>query len=532
MDACCPDPRGPDAFPLMPTTLMPAATPRPSPRLPAPRGRPVRRPSGRRRAFLLALLLSTGFAPASLLALQEAPGASGIPPFSPELALQTFDSVWSRVANTHYDADMGGVDWDGVRAELEPRAAAATSNRELRLVLSDMVGRLGLSHFAIFAPEAGAALEGESGEGGPGQEGGGPAGTANPGLDLRVVEDRVRVVRVRPGSPADRAGVRPGWDVVRIGTFNPGELPAGVGESLAAMGTPEDRIRALYLPMIALGALQGREGSQVEVTFADGDDREHVLFLDRVPPAGELVRFGYLPPFPLEVSDDAVPLPGGDAAGWIRFSGWFPAATPQIAEAVDRHRDRGGMVLDLRGNPGGLGGMAMGVAGHFIDERVSLGEMRNREGTLHFNVSPQRVSAAGVRVDPFQGPLAILVDALSASTSEIFAAGMQSLGRARIFGEVSAGQALPAVIISLPNGDRLMHAIADYTAPGGVRLEGRGVIPDEVVRPDRAALLAGEDPALERALAWIADVSPPAPAPPPTRPVSSSDAPASSPLDG
>ena len=459
---------------------------------------------------LLAALLAVGLGPAPLHGIQQGMAQPVVPSFSSELALQTFDSVWSRVANTHYDPDMGGVDWLGVRAELEPRAAAATSNLELRSVLGDMVSRLGLSHFAIFGPEAGAALEGASADGEEADAAGSPGGgtgTANPGMDVRVVEDRVRVVRVRPGSPADQAGVRAGWEVTRIGSEDPNHLPSGVGESLAAMGTSEDRIRALYLPMIALGALQGREGRSVDVAFADGDGHERVMTLDRVPPAGELARFGYLPPFPVEVTDRTVPLPGDTSVGWIHFTGWFPAATPRIAEAVDRHREGAGMVVDLRGNPGGLGGMAMGVAGHFIDERVSLGEMRNREGTLYFNVSPQRVSPARVRVDPFGGPLAILVDPLSASTSEIFAAGMQSLGRARVFGEVTAGQALPALIISLPNGDRLMHVIADYTAPGGVRLEGRGVIPDEVVRPSREALLAGEDPVLERALAWIAEAA-------------------------
>lgn len=457
-------------------------------------------------------LLAVGLGPAPLLGIQQLEAQAVVPAFSSELALQTFDSVWNRVANTHYDPDLGGVDWEGVRAELEPRAVAATSNGELRLVLSEMVSRLGLSHFAIFGPEAGAALEGTSDDGDPpeGEEGGAPgggAGAANPGVDVRLVENRVRVVRVRPGSPADEAGVRVGWEVMRIGSHDPNDLPPGVEESLASMGTSEDRIRALYLPMIALGALQGREGRAVEVTFSDEDGRERVVTLDRVPPAGELARFGYLPPFPVEVRDRAIPLPGGGSAGWIHFTGWFPAATLKIAEAVDRHRGGQGMILDLRGNPGGLGGMAMGVAGHFIDERVSLGEMRNRQGTLHFNVSPQRVSPAGVRVDPFEGRLAILVDPLSASTSEIFAAGMQSLGRARVFGEVTAGQALPALIISLPNGDRLMHVIADYTAPGGVRLEGRGVIPDEVVHPSREALLAGRDPALEQALAWIAETT-------------------------
>ncbi|CAN5649592.1 hypothetical protein BH23GEM11_BH23GEM11_13380 [soil metagenome] len=448
------------------------------------------------------LAMSAAFQP--LHALQQTGADAAAPAFSTELAIQTFDSVWSRVANTHYDPHMGGVDWTAVRTELEPRAMQATSNQELRTVLSEMVGRLGLSHFAIFGPNAGAALE-STAEGGDatGAPGGG-SGLANPGMDLRVVEDRVVVVRVRPGSSAERAGVRPGWELTRIGTGDAAVLPEGMGESLMAMGTPEERIRALYLPMLALAALQGDEGNAVDVTMIDADGRERRMALDRNPPAGELARFGYLPPFPVEVSHQRFELQGGEAAGWIHFTGWFPAAMPRVAEAVDRYRDLQGIVIDLRGNPGGLAGMAMGIAGHFIDERVSLGEMTNRSGALQFNVSPQRVTSAGERVDPFGGPVAILLDPLSASTSEIFAAGMQSLGRARIFGETTAGQALPAVIISLPNGDRLMHVVADYTAPGGVRLEGRGVIPDETVRPSREALLAGEDPALDRALRWIA----------------------------
>jgi carboxyl-terminal processing protease len=106
-------------------------------------------------------------------------------------------------------------------------------------------------------------------------------------------------------------------------------------------------------------------------------------------------------------------------------------------------------------------------------------------------------------VTPFAGPVAVVVDERSASTSEFFAGGMQALGRARVFGVPSAGQALPALMPRLPNGDVLLHAIADFVGPGGVRWEGAGVVPDTEARPGRAALLAGRDPALESAVAWI-----------------------------
>ena len=110
-------------------------------------------------------------------------------------------------------------------------------------------------------------------------------------------------------------------------------------------------------------------------------------------------------------------------------------------------------------------------------------------------------------MQPFAGPVAILVDALSGSASECFAGGMQSLGRVRVFGQRSMGQALPALFARLPNGDVLIHAYGDFVTADGTRLEGRGVVPDEAVPLDRAELLAGRDRTLEAALAWIDSVA-------------------------
>ena len=125
--------------------------------------------------------------------------------------------------------------------------------------------------------------------------------------------------------------------------------------------------------------------------------------------------------------------------------------------------------------------MMMGISGHFVGERKTLGVMKTRENELRFVANPRLVSAAGERVEPFAGPVAILVDAMSGSASECFAGGMQSIGRARVFGQTSMGQALPALFDRMPNGDVLIHAYGDFVTADGTRLEGRGVIPDEVV---------------------------------------------------
>jgi carboxyl-terminal processing protease len=80
---------------------------------------------------------------------------------------------------------------------------------------------------------------------------------------------------------------------------------------------------------------------------------------------------------------------------------------------------------------------------------------------------------------------------------------MQRIGRARVFGERSAAAALPALMERLPSGDVFVHAVADFTDPWGKRVEGAGVIPDEVVPLRIADLAQGRDAALDAAVRWI-----------------------------
>ncbi|MEJ2237510.1 MAG: hypothetical protein P8X82_04370, partial [Gemmatimonadales bacterium] len=74
----------------------------------------------------------------------------------------------------------------------------------------------------------------------------------------------------------------------------------------------------------------------------------------------------------------------------------------------------------------------------------------------------------------------------------------------RVFGTTSMGAVLPALADRLPNGDVLYHAFGDFTTASGIRLEGRGVLPDEVVSLTREDLLADWDASLGAGLNWIA----------------------------
>jgi carboxyl-terminal processing protease len=121
--------------------------------------------------------------------------------------------------------------------------------------------------------------------------------------------------------------------------------------------------------------------------------------------------------------------------------------------------------------------------------------MKMRAGEMRFPVFPQ--------TNPYTGPVAVLIYGMSASTSEVFASGIQEMGRAVIVGERSAGAALPSFIQKLPTGALFQFAIADFKTPNGVLVEGRGVIPDVEARYDRASLLAGRDSQLEAAIEQI-----------------------------
>jgi carboxyl-terminal processing protease len=399
--------------------------------------------------------------------------------------VETFDAAWRIIRDSHFDKTLNGVNWEAVSTELRPKAVSARTAGELRAVIRDMLGRLGQSHFALLPATADSADDKPKDLGG------------TPGFDVRLLGADLVVTEVDASGGAAAAGVRTGWKVQSIDGASAVTLLAALPESL------EPRLRQVEAWRLAHTRLRGPAGSHAAVSFEDGNGSTTVLEIERRFEAGQPVTVGNLPTMFVRVRSSRVTTPAGRTAGIIGFNVWMTAVDPLFQQAVDEYRAADGIVIDLRGNPGGLAAMMMGISGHFIDERKALGVMKTRDGELRFFANPRRVNARGERVQPFAGPVAILVDSLSGSASECFAGGMQSLGRVHVFGQQSMGQALPALFARLPNGDVLIHAYGDFVTADGTRLEGRGVVPDQVVPLDRTQLLAGRDKTLEAALAWF-----------------------------
>jgi carboxyl-terminal processing protease len=399
--------------------------------------------------------------------------------------VETFDAAWRTVRDSHFDKTLNGVNWDAVSAELRPKAVAARTVGELRAVIRDMLGRLGQSHFALLPASADSASEL-------------PRDTSGtPGFEVRLVNQDLLVTQVEPDGGGAAAGVHTGWKLRSIDGAAMSVLLASLPDTL------EPRLMQVEAWRLTQMRLRGPSGSRAALTFEDGSGATVQKAVERRPEPGEPVTVGNLPTMYVRVRSHRAETPVGRPAGVIAFNVWMTAVDRPFQRAVDEFRDSDGIVIDLRGNPGGLAAMLMGISGHFIDERKPLGVMKTRDNELRFPVNPRRVSATGERVQPFAGPVAILVDGLSGSASECFAGGMQSLGRVRVFGQRSMGQALPALFTRLPNGDVLIHAYGDFVTADGTRLEGRGVVPDEPIALDRKDLLAGRDRTLEAALAWF-----------------------------
>lgn len=434
-------------------------------------------------------------APLLLVAAGIAGCAAGARPAAPApipaaLAVEVFDSAWSRVDRTYYDSTFGGLDWDGVRAELRPLAREAGTVDSLRAILGAMLDRIGDSHFAVIPGEVADALDPDSLTGETGEPG-------DAGVEIRVLDGQLVVSRVEGGGPADRAGIRTGWVVEAID----GEPASSLLEVLDGLGE-ERRLAEARLAWAAERRMAGAVGDTIRVRVRDGQEQISERSLVPAPRRGTPARFGNLPTQIADLEYRRIPA-GEGCAGLIRFNVWMTPILPAFDQAFTELRNCDGFILDIRGNPGGMAGMVMGVSGYFMDEREALGTLRTRDTELNLVSMPRRVTPGGDAMEPYDGPVAILVDGMSMSTSEIFAGGLQGVQRALVFGEVTGGQALPALMVRLPNRDVLMYVFADFVGPDGTRIEGRGVQPDRLVPLTRQRLLEGTDAALEAAVAWI-----------------------------
>lgn len=257
------------------------------------------------------------------------------------------------------------------------------------------------------------------------------------GVGVVVAErgGRLVVVSVLDGSDAERQGLRPGDAVVTLA------------------GQPVDELSAQR----ANSLLRGEPGSSVPVEVAREGEPDPLRFvLVRAgEPESEVTYSGYL-------GDPA------DGVGYVRLGRFMQDAAGQVQRAVDGLKNEGelrALVLDLRGNPGGLLDQAVALSGQFLPQGSLITETRGRAaGTDQTYRTPEAPTTPDL-------PVAVLVDGASASASEIVSGALQDHDRGVIVGETTYGKGLVQVVRPMPYGTALKLTVSRYTTPSGREIQ-------------------------------------------------------------
>ena len=390
--------------------------------------------------------------------------------------LQVLEVVWSTIDQNYFDPDFGGLDWDEVHDQYEPLVATAEDDQILYQLLNQMLWELNVSHAVVGPADKWPSVEPvvwESGE---------------TGIDLLLLDGQAVITRIDTGSPAEEAGLRPGFIIQTIEGVSVETIIADARKHLAPPYNEQGRIDNLTRQL--LGLIYGDPGTCVTLAYMDENDELGERCIGRI----QRSRVGYmgelLPPSYLEFSSGRLE---SDIA-YIRFNTFHPDLVPDMIEAVTELRDAPGMIIDLRGNPGGDPNTADQLAAQFMSGQVNFGGFKTRFGFL---------TRSFEGLDTYAGPIVILIDARSFSGSEYFASGMQSIGRAAIIGQRSPGGLTAMNVIEIQNNAILGYPVAKLITPSGEVLEGVGVKPDIEVYLDRDELLQGIDSQLEAAVDYL-----------------------------
>jgi len=382
------------------------------------------------------------------------------------------DAVWRRVLDKHFDPTLGCLDWAALRLVYAQRIAEAANDRQAYGHINAMLDELGQSHLRLFPP---------------GRSEQDAMGPVSPALTVRWIEEELVVVRSTAEGP--QGLVLPGATLLAIDDVPVGKLIADVRARHESHAFPQRIARR-----VAARLSCEREGQnhKLEVTNPAKDQRHAIRIVPCLAPEGERITLGNLRDVPTRVEYSMLE---GTEIGVLRFNVWMLPMVKRVRAGLEALRAAGmrALVLDLRGNPGGVGTMAVPVARMLLASEGSLGTMRFRDFEQVLNVEPGMDAA-------FEGPVVVLVDEGTASTSEIFVLGLRELGRITVVGgRASAGAALPSVIEELEGGALLQYVVADYHSPQGKVVEGKGIEPDIVVEESRGDFASGRDAVIEAA---------------------------------
>ena len=385
-----------------------------------------------------------------------------------------FETVWNKVNVTYYDSTFGGLNWNDVHDRYQPQIAAVEQDKEFYRLINKMLWELKVSHANLVPPGSFALYE--------------PLVFAegSPGIDIRLLNGVAVITSVKPESPAHQAGLCPGYVIQAIDEISVDEIAR---ETELCMSPPyNSRGQIAKITKAILGRIYGTPGTEISIAYSDEGGKKSEKKIVRIKRNG--VAVGPKGMFFFAIDFEARRLDNG--IGYIRLNTLQPQLAAQVSAAIKSMGNVPGLIFDLRGNSGGE---IEEMPDLFLTERTLLYLNRARGGETKVFFDPAE--------DAFKGPLVVLIDPLSGSASELFAACLQAIGRAVVVGERSPGSVMEMDQMMFPSGAIFMYPVAQLVTPDGTVLEGHGVVPDIEVGLDREMLLKGIDSQLDSAIRYI-----------------------------
>jgi len=387
--------------------------------------------------------------------------------FERERGRQMLSVIKEDIKKNYYDPKFHGVDLDARFKAAEEKIKQANSVGQVQAIIAQVLVDFNDSHLYFIPPEK--------------------ASRTDYGWQMQMIGDKPYIVAVEPGSDAAASGLKPGDEIYSLDGYEP---------------TRENLWKMQYFYRL----LRPKPAVRFVIQKADGQQRQ--IDVKSKVTEGRRIRGQMEDDIPqlIRESEDDGRLhlhkfyeAGDDLLVWKMPE--FDLSEAEVDSFMDRARKHKTLVLDLRGNGGGLESTLVRLIGNVFDHEVKVGDDHRRK-----EIKPLIAKTRGGD-KVFKGRLVVLVDSNSASSSEIFARVIQLEKRGTILGDRTAGAVMGAMHYSHESGTDIVAfygvsvTFADLIMSDGKSLEKTGIIPDETVLPTSADLAAQRDPVLSRAAA-------------------------------
>ncbi|WRF63374.1 S41 family peptidase [Helicobacter pylori] len=262
------------------------------------------------------------------------------------------------------------------------------------------------------------------------------------GITVGMRDGVLTVIAPLEGTPAYKAGVKSGDNILKINN-----------ESTLSMSIDD-----------AINLMRGKPKTPIQITVVRKNEPKPLVF--------NIIR-------------DIIKLPSVYVKKiektpylYVRVSGFDKNVTKSVLDGLKANPKAKGIVLDLRGNPGGLLNQAVGLSNLFIKEGVLVSQKgKNKEENLEYK--------ANGRAPYTNLPIAVLVNGGSASASEIVAGALQDHKRAVIIGEKTFGKGSVQMLLPVNKDEAIKITTARYYLPSGRTIQAKGITPDIVIYPGK-----------------------------------------------